>query len=167
MGLRQTHSLGAGEPRAAVSQEEFLQWAGEEPQSLVWLPVLHRLASAETATHDVKCKICRVYPIVGFRYHCRKCFNLDICHACFFVGKTVKGCKPEVRYNKGFIGFRSITSLISASNARVLYVHKQNGQCQAYFTIPQKQFPEQKLLQEKEVKAGLSSLTDRSGGRVF
>ena len=93
--VRSCLSVGAGEPRAAVSQEEFLQWAGEEPQSLVWLPVLHRLASAETATHDVKCKICRVYPIVGFRYHCRKCFNLDICHGCFFVGKTYKGHKPE------------------------------------------------------------------------
>ena len=78
-----------------INQEQFLQWAKEEPQSLVWLPVLHRLASAETATHDVKCKICKVDPIVGFRYHCRKCFNLDICHACFFVGKTVKGHKPE------------------------------------------------------------------------
>ena len=52
-------------------------------------------AAAETATHDVRCKICRVYPIVGFRYHCRRCFNLDICHACFFLGKTVKGHKPE------------------------------------------------------------------------
>lgn len=61
----------------------------------MWLPVLHRLASAETATHDAKCRICKVDPIVGFRYHCRKCFNLDICHACFFVGKSYKGHKPE------------------------------------------------------------------------
>ena len=74
---------------------QFLSWLCEEPQSLVWLPVLHRLAAAETATHDIRCKICRVYPIVGFRYHCRRCFNLDICHACFFLGKTVKGHKPE------------------------------------------------------------------------
>ena len=93
--VRSCLSVGAKEARVSINQEQFLQWAKEEPQSLVWLPVLHRLASAETATHDVKCKICRVYPIVGFRYHCRKCFNLDICHGCFFVGKTYKGHKPE------------------------------------------------------------------------
>jgi dystrophin len=93
--VRSCLSVGAKEARGSINQEQFLQWAKEEPQSLVWLPVLHRLASAETATHDVKCKICRVYPIVGFRYHCRKCFNLDICHGCFFVGKTYKGHKPE------------------------------------------------------------------------
>merc|ERR1719370_1601309 len=93
--VRSCLSVGAKEARVSISQEQFLQWAKEEPQSLVWLPVLHRLASAETATHDVKCRICRVDPIVGFRYHCRKCFNLDICHACFFVGKSYKGHKPE------------------------------------------------------------------------
>jgi len=78
-----------------VNLAQFLDWLSEEPQSLVWIPVLHRLASAETATHEVQCKICRVDPIVGFRYHCRKCFNLDICHACFFLGKSIKGHKPE------------------------------------------------------------------------
>ena len=82
-------------PQNQVNLAEFMDWLSEEPQSLVWLPVLHRLASAETATHDVRCKICRIDPIVGFRYHCRKCFNLDICHACFFLGKPVKGHKPE------------------------------------------------------------------------
>jgi len=74
---------------------EFMDWLAEEPQSLVWLPVLHRLSSAETATHDVRCKICRAHPIIGFRYHCKKCFNLDICHGCFFLGKSIKGHKAE------------------------------------------------------------------------
>ena len=78
-----------------VDRLEFMEWLAEEPQSLVWLPVLHRLSSAETATHDVRCKICRTHPIIGFRYHCKKCFNLDICHGCFFLGKSVKGHKAE------------------------------------------------------------------------
>ena len=95
-GVRSCFSLDSEEARSSVTTEVWLSWVGEEPQCLVWLPVLHRLASAETATHDVRCRVCRVDPIIGFRYHCRKCFNLDICHACFFVGKTVKGCKPEV-----------------------------------------------------------------------
>ena len=93
--VRSCMSVGVKEPRAFLDCDMFVKWLEEEPQSLVWLPVLHRLASAETATHDVKCRICRVDPIVGFRYHCRKCFNLDICHACFFVGKSYKGHKPE------------------------------------------------------------------------
>ena len=94
-GVRSCFSLDS-EARVSLNSEAWLSWVGEEPQCLVWLPVLHRLASADTATHDVRCRVCRVDPIIGFRYHCRKCFNLDICHACFFVGKTVKGCKPEV-----------------------------------------------------------------------
>ena len=86
--VRSCMSVGVKEPRASLDRDMFVKWLQDESQSLVWLPVLHRLASAETATHDVKCRICRVDPIVGFRYHCRKCFNLDICHACFFVGKS-------------------------------------------------------------------------------
>jgi len=93
--VRSCLSVGVKEPRTSLDCDMFVKWLQDEPQSLVWLPVLHRLASAETATHDVKCRICRVDPIVGFRYHCRKCFNLDICHACFFVGKSYKGHKPE------------------------------------------------------------------------
>jgi hypothetical protein len=45
----------------------FLNWLQQEPQSLVWLPVLHRLAAAEQAKHQAKCNICKEYPIVGFR----------------------------------------------------------------------------------------------------
>jgi len=93
--VRSCLSLGVKEPRVSVDCDTFVRWLQDEPQSLVWLPVLHRLASAETATHDVKCRICKQDPIVGFRYHCRKCFNFDICHTCFFVGKSHKGHKPE------------------------------------------------------------------------
>jgi dystrophin len=46
----------------------FLNWLQQEPQSMVWLPVLHRLSAAETAKHQAKCNICKEYPIVGFRY---------------------------------------------------------------------------------------------------
>lgn len=46
----------------------FLQWLQKEPQSMVWLPVLHRLAHAESARHQAKCNICKEYPIIGFRW---------------------------------------------------------------------------------------------------
>ncbi|KAL9896526.1 dystrophin isoform 9-T15 [Glossina fuscipes fuscipes] len=92
--------------RAGISQEaidsnqeltielhHFLAWLQHEPQSLVWLPVLHRLAAAETARHQAKCNICKEYPIVGFRYRCLKCFNFDMCQKCFFFGRNAKNHK--------------------------------------------------------------------------
>jgi len=50
-----------------VQAIHFLNWLQQEPQSMVWLPVLHRLSAAETAKHQAKCNICKEYPIVGFR----------------------------------------------------------------------------------------------------
>lgn len=46
----------------------FLDWMRLEPQSMVWLPVLHRVSAAETAKHQAKCNICKECPIIGFRY---------------------------------------------------------------------------------------------------
>jgi len=63
----------------SIDSSNFVAWTVAEPQSLVWMPVLHRLAAAETAKHDAKCGICKDYPIVGFRYRCLKCFNFDLC----------------------------------------------------------------------------------------
>nr|CAD7412920.1 unnamed protein product [Timema cristinae] len=71
----------------------FLNWLQQEPQSMVWLPVLHRLSAAETAKHQAKCNICKEYPIVGFRYRCLKCFNFDMCQNCFFSGRKAKNHK--------------------------------------------------------------------------
>lgn len=68
----------------------FLSWLQQEPQSMVWLPVLHRLAAAETAKHQAKCNICKQFPIIGFRYRCLKCFNFDMCQGCFFAGRVTK-----------------------------------------------------------------------------
>jgi len=50
-----------------IEAVHFLSWLQQEPQSMVWLPVLHRLSAAETAKHQAKCNICKEYPIIGFR----------------------------------------------------------------------------------------------------
>lgn len=76
-----------------IEAQHFLGWLQHEPQSLVWLPVLHRLAAAEAAKHQAKCNICKEYPIVGFRYRCLKCFNFDMCQMCFFFGRSAKNHK--------------------------------------------------------------------------
>ncbi|XP_050086069.1 dystrophin [Anopheles aquasalis] len=78
---------------AAIEAQHFLSWLQQEPQSLVWLPVLHRLVAAESAKHQAKCNICKEYPIEGFRYRCLKCFNFDMCQKCFFTGKSTKNHK--------------------------------------------------------------------------
>uniref|UniRef100_A0A0B7BMN7 Dystrophin n=1 Tax=Arion vulgaris TaxID=1028688 RepID=A0A0B7BMN7_9EUPU len=79
--------------RPEIEASHFLEWLKLEPQSLVWLPVLHRLAAAETAKHQAKCNVCKDFPIVGFRYRCLKCFNFDVCQNCFFSGRTAKSHK--------------------------------------------------------------------------
>ncbi|XP_076445085.1 dystrophin-like isoform X2 [Babylonia areolata] len=79
--------------RPEIQAVNFLDWLSMEPQSMVWLPVLHRLAAAETAKHQAKCNVCKDFPIVGFRYRCLKCFNFDMCQNCFFSGRVVKGHK--------------------------------------------------------------------------
>ncbi|XP_072851849.2 utrophin isoform X2 [Pogona vitticeps] len=84
-----------------IGVKEFIDWMRLEPQSVVWLPVLHRVAAAETAKHQAKCNICKECPIVGFRYRSLKHFNYDVCQSCFFSGRTAKGHKlhyPMVEY---------------------------------------------------------------------
>ncbi|CAJ1078469.1 dystrophin isoform X1 [Xyrichtys novacula] len=84
-----------------LEPRQFVDWMRLEPQSMVWLPVLHRVAAAETAKHQAKCNICKECPIVGFRYRSLKHFNYDVCQSCFFSGRTAKGHKlnyPMVEY---------------------------------------------------------------------
>lgn len=54
--------------KVELEPRQFVDWMRLEPQSMVWLPVLHRVAAAETAKHQAKCNICKECPIVGFRY---------------------------------------------------------------------------------------------------
>ncbi|XP_078086589.1 LOW QUALITY PROTEIN: utrophin-like [Mustelus asterias] len=90
-----------GQNKSEIEAKQFVEWMRLEPQSMVWLPVLHRVAAAETAKHQAKCNICKECPIVGFRYRSLKHFNYDICQSCFFSGRTAKGHKlhyPMVEY---------------------------------------------------------------------
>ncbi|XP_051517186.1 dystrophin-like [Myxocyprinus asiaticus] len=87
--------------KVELEPRHFIDWMRLEPQSMVWLPVLHRVAAAETAKHQAKCNICKEFPIVGFRYRSLKHFNYDVCQSCFFSGRTAKGHKlnyPMVEY---------------------------------------------------------------------
>ena len=56
-----------GDGGDGLSEPQLLDWLRAEPQAVVWLPVLHRAAGAETARHQARCNVCKLYPIVGFR----------------------------------------------------------------------------------------------------
>ncbi|CAL8237299.1 unnamed protein product, partial [Arctogadus glacialis] len=73
-----------GRPRGSCHRGVSLPgWMSLEPQSMVWLPVLHRVAAAESAKHQAKCYVGKQCPIKGFRYRSLKQFNVDICQTCF------------------------------------------------------------------------------------
>ena len=61
-------SQAPGKP--AIEVAHFLEWMSLEPQSVVWLPVLQRVALAEAAKHQAKCYVCKQCPIKGFRWVC-------------------------------------------------------------------------------------------------
>ncbi|KAI4880159.1 hypothetical protein NFI96_031185, partial [Prochilodus magdalenae] len=89
--VRSCFRLAPGKPTVEVSH--FLEWISLEPQSVVWLAVLHRVTVAESAKHQARCYICKQCPIKGFRYRSLKQFNVDICQTCFLTGRTTKGKK--------------------------------------------------------------------------
>ncbi|XP_068104175.1 dystrophin-related protein 2 isoform X2 [Hyperolius riggenbachi] len=89
--IKSCFRFAGGESVLELSQ--FLEWGSLEPQSLVWLPVLHRVTLAETVKHQTKCSICKQYPIKGFRYRSLKQFGVDICQNCFLTGQASKGRK--------------------------------------------------------------------------
>nr|XP_009501342.1 PREDICTED: dystrophin-related protein 2 [Phalacrocorax carbo] len=89
--IRSCFRFSNGKPTIEASQ--FLEWANLEPQSMVWLAVLHRVTMAEQVKHQTKCSVCRQCPIKGFRYRSLKQFNVDICQTCFLTGRVSKGNK--------------------------------------------------------------------------
>ncbi|XP_062391842.1 dystrophin-related protein 2-like [Sardina pilchardus] len=82
-----------GKPSVGLS--DFLEWMGLEPQSVVWLPLLQRVAQAEITQHQARCAVCKQSPIQGFRYRSLKQFNVDICQSCFLSGRALKGKTPH------------------------------------------------------------------------
>jgi dystrophin len=79
----------SGNPKSVtLHMEDFMKWCSLEPQSMVWVPVIHRLISAEKVTHNVKCQCCNAKDFTGFRYKSLKRFRHDLCQDCFLYGKA-------------------------------------------------------------------------------
>lgn len=61
-------TVGAEPQEISIEAQHFLGWLQHEPQSLVWLPVLHRLAAAEAAKHQVSRGRRKIFPINQFYF---------------------------------------------------------------------------------------------------
>lgn len=73
--------------KSEIESTDFLKWLQLEPQSLVWLPVMHRMIASDSIVHQVKCNVCKAFPIHGLRYRCLRCFNFDCCQGCFLTDR--------------------------------------------------------------------------------
>ncbi|XP_071478082.1 dystrobrevin beta-like [Diadema antillarum] len=73
-----------------VTLNDFLDTVLAEPgpQSLMWLPLMHRMANVENVFHPVECSHCHSDSMMGFRYKCQRCSNYQLCQNCFWRGYT-------------------------------------------------------------------------------
>ncbi|XP_009673068.1 dystrotelin isoform X2 [Struthio camelus] len=85
-----THSCFHGVLNPAIVEEKFLSWLRSEPALLLWLPTCYRLSATKMVSHQVRCRVCKDFPITGLRYRCLKCLNFDLCQDCFFTGRLNK-----------------------------------------------------------------------------
>ena len=58
------------------------------PACLVWLPLLHRLATVEAVVHPTICSVCLRENFTGFRYRCQRCHAYQLCQDCFWQGRV-------------------------------------------------------------------------------
>ncbi|PSN31578.1 hypothetical protein C0J52_25588 [Blattella germanica] len=90
------------------------------PPCLVWLPLLHRLASVETVVHPMACDACQREGFSGFRYRCQKCHSYQLCQDCFWRGR-VSGPHTNEHEVKEYTTYKSPSKQIGHS--------LRNGMC--------------------------------------
>ena len=67
------------------------------PASLSWLPLLHRIANAETVMHyGLRCSSCRAENFRGLKYKSDRSPNYQLCQACFWRGHISGEHKNDV-----------------------------------------------------------------------
>jgi hypothetical protein len=75
-----------------ITVNDFIATMVSEPghACLVWLSLLHRLATVENVVHPTICSSCQRENFVGFRYRCQhsRCHGYQLCQDCFWQGRT-------------------------------------------------------------------------------
>ncbi|XP_076329774.1 dystrobrevin beta-like isoform X3 [Tachypleus tridentatus] len=84
------------------------------PQCLIWLPLLHRMASVENVHHPVQCDGCNRESFLGFRYKCQRCYSYQLCQDCFWRGR-VSGSHTNQHEMKEYTTYKSPTKQLSHS----------------------------------------------------
>ncbi|XP_063905364.1 dystrobrevin beta isoform X3 [Zophobas morio] len=76
-------------PNVKVTVNDFLDTLMSDPgpPSLVWLPLVHRIANVENVIHPIQCDACQRENFSGFRYRCQKCPHYTLCQDCFWKGR--------------------------------------------------------------------------------
>ncbi|CAB1337175.1 unnamed protein product [Coregonus sp. 'balchen'] len=105
--------LGEAPGKLAIEVSHFLEWMSLEPQSVVWLAVLQRVAVSESAKHQAKCYICKQCPIKGFRYRSLKQFNTTSGEKMRDFAKTLKNKFRSKQYfskhpQRGYLPVQSV-----------------------------------------------------------
>ncbi|CAF87389.1 unnamed protein product, partial [Tetraodon nigroviridis] len=80
-----------------VTVNMFLDILEDPPQCLVWLPLIHRLASVEHVFHPTSCSYCRTNGMTGFRYRCLRCRGYQLCQNCFWRGNAAAPIATSIR----------------------------------------------------------------------
>ncbi|XP_067005401.1 dystrobrevin beta [Anabrus simplex] len=80
-------SIFPGSGKVTVNDFMDTMMSDPGPPCLVWLPLLHRLASVETVVHPTVCDACQKEGFSGFRYRCQKCHSYQLCQDCFWRGR--------------------------------------------------------------------------------
>ncbi|KAI6241856.1 Zinc finger, ZZ type [Aphelenchoides fujianensis] len=93
----------ATRPPSTLSEAQFVEWVRQDPQTLVWVRVMHRLVASEFARHNARCAACKMQPIVGIRFRCLHCFNVDLCQNCFFVQRPARGHKVSHEMHEYYV----------------------------------------------------------------
>ncbi|XP_013149309.1 PREDICTED: dystrobrevin beta [Papilio polytes] len=85
-----TLALSIFNQNGKITVNDFLDTLMSDPgpPCLVWLPLLHRLASVENVVHPLACSVCRRGSLTGFRYRCTRCAAYTLCQDCFWRGRV-------------------------------------------------------------------------------
>uniref|UniRef100_A0A915C5R3 Dystrobrevin n=2 Tax=Parascaris univalens TaxID=6257 RepID=A0A915C5R3_PARUN len=84
------------------------------PPCLMWLPLLHRMASVEHVYHPVICDACQARSFTGFRYKCQRCANYQLCQNCFWRGRT-SGTHSNEHEMKEYSSYKSPSKQLAHS----------------------------------------------------
>ena len=126
-----------------ISQQHFLRWMFQEPQSIVWLPTMHRINLAKSSVHDVECATCKVRPIVGLRFQCLKCFDYNSCQVCFLTQQNLsrlhKLHHPRQEYCLPAGGKEKLNAFARTIRNIVTKRYKQKSSTPSYLPISQNQ----------------------------